>query len=115
MLEVTPTLSQKATPLDIAWTEGDPISMSFRVKDTDWTGMSYTAQVKHEPEASAPVVATLTIAATLDAGDTVFTITATAAEAADCHAGDRLYWDMQEVGGITRFGGRCFVGPQVTA
>lgn len=106
------TISQDADIVDLVWVEGDPISLAFTVADVDWSG-SYSAQVRASTDADAPLLFSLTVAATYSAPDTAFTLTATAAAAAACTAG-RYVWDMQQVNGVTRLRGVVRVEPQVT-
>lgn len=104
------TLSQDAQALDLAWVEGDPISLAFSVADVDWSG-TYTAQVRRSA-ASDEVLLALTVTATFNTPDTDFTITASAA--ANTVPAGTLAWDMQQTGGVTRLSGAVRVRPQVT-
>lgn len=113
-MHIAPLLTQEATPLDLGWTEGDPISLSFTAVGVDWSAGSYVAEVKAAQDASADALLTLTVTAELaeNGEDTIFTLTAD--DSSGAPHGARLYWDLQEVDGVTRFSGRCHVGPQVT-
>lgn len=104
------TISQAKEPIDFVITEGDPISLTFIVGDTDWSG-TYLSQVR--TSADAPTVAlTLTVSATLSDGDTHFAFTATAA--ANTLTAGRYAWDCQQVGSVHRMGGTLFVEQAVT-
>lgn len=102
-------VSQDATELDLAWVEGDPLSLAFTVTDVDWSG-TYTAQVRATP-ASAVLLA-LTVTATYSAPDTAFTLTATAV--ANTVPAGRFVWDLQQTGGVTRLAGEVRVRAEVT-
>jgi hypothetical protein len=107
--------------IDLEWTEGDPITLTFEAYELDddgvtevaldWSG-NYTCQVRPDP-ASSVVSITLTVAATFNTPVTLFELTASAANSALVPAGEYV-WDCQETGGVTRFGGRAIVQPQVT-
>lgn len=106
---MTVTLSQDAEALDLAWVEGDPLSLAFSVADVNWSG-TYTAQVRSSPSGS--LLLTLTVTATFDTPDTDFTLTATAA--ANTVPAGSWWWDLQQVGGVTRLSGVVKVRAQVT-
>lgn len=93
--------------------QGDPISLTFTVADVDWSG-SYTAQVRKRQNPTAELLGTLTVSASYTAGvGTTFVLSMTAILSNDIPAGS-WYWDMQQVGGVTRLRGVAHVVAQVT-
>jgi hypothetical protein len=106
-------ISQDASELGLEWVEGDPISLSFTVKDVDWSG-TYEAQVRRKQNPTSELLGTLTVTATYTAGvGTLFTLTMSAIDSGLIPAGN-FWWDMQEVGGVTRLRGPVHVVSQVT-
>lgn len=110
----TPVISQLSSSLDLEWTEGDPISLTWIVKGVDWSG-TYESQVRRDYRTSSPVLLTLTVSATFDGVDTTFVVTASEVNSLLLTSSTAGYvWDMQEVDGPTRFTGKVTVAPQVT-
>jgi hypothetical protein len=107
---MTVTISQDAEVVDLAWVEGDPLSLAFTVAAVDWSG-TYTAKVKQYASDTAALL-TLTVTATYSAPDTAFTMTATAA--ANTVPAGGFVWDLQQTGGVTRLRGKVRVEAQVT-
>jgi hypothetical protein len=105
-------LSQDAEQLNLEWVEADPVSLAFRVAAADWSG-TYTAQIRARHKAVGELIGTLTVTAVLDGADTLFTLTLTEAESGEIVSG-QYYWDMQQVGGVTRLAGYVSVKQQVT-
>lgn len=106
--------------IDLEWTEGDPISLAFDVYQLDddgvtevaldWSG-TYTCQVR--TDYGGTLILTLTVQALFVTPVTSFELTASAANSALVPAGEYVF-DCQETDGVTRFGGRVIVQPQVT-
>lgn len=106
-------ISQDAQELGLEWVQGDPISLSFVVKDEDWSG-SYVAHVRKVQKPTAELLGVLTVTATYAVGvGTTFVLTMSAVNSLLIPAGN-FYWDMQQVGGVTRFRGPVHVVDQVT-
>lgn len=107
-------ISQAAQQLpSLRWTEGDPVSLSFRV-NTNWSG-SYISQIRKEHKKSGTLVGSLTVTATWDAlaGETTFTLSMTEIASLLIPTGN-YFTDIQVVGGITRLWACVIVDPQVT-
>ena len=97
-------LSQDAIDLELGWYKGDPVSLSFKVLDVDWSG-TYTAGV-YKDATAATLLQALTVSATYSAvtGDTTFTLTMSDADS-DNVAGGLWYWKCRQQNGLTRFAG----------
>lgn len=106
---MTVTISQDVTALDLAWREGDPLSLAWTVAAVDWSG-TYTAHVKLSP--GSTLLLALTITATFNTPDTDFTATATAA--ANTVPYGSYVWDLKQTGGVTRLGGGVRISARVT-
>jgi hypothetical protein len=112
-----PELSQDAAALNLRWRANDAVSLSWRVRNVDWTG-TYRAEVRDKPSRAGALLGTFVVVTAFDAtptpeaplGKTTFTITM--ADASDVK-GD-AWWDLQEDGGRTKLAGRVFVTPDVT-
>ena len=104
------TISQDAEVVDLAWVQGDPLSLAFTVPGVDWSG-TYTAHVRATPGA-VDLLLGLTVTATFNTPDTDFTMTATAA--ANTVPAGSFSWDLQQTGGVTRISGAVKVRGQVT-
>lgn len=100
--------------LDIIWSQGDPIIASFTVPDVVglW-GTSFQAQIREKASPAAPLLGTIVVAAEEQGADLAFTFNMAAADSAAIPAG-WYFWDMQEVGGVTRLGGRARAKATVT-
>lgn len=105
-------ISQDASELGLRWVQGDVVGLQFTVEDNDWSG-SYTAQIRRSRNASAQLLGTLTVTATLNGTDTDFTLAMSALNSAAIPHGT-YYWDLQQTGGVTRLWGSVEVKPQVT-
>jgi hypothetical protein len=106
-------ISQDAKELGLEWVQGDPISLHFIVETVDWTG-TYIAQVRRRQNPTSELFGTLVVTATFTAGvGTAFTLSMSTGNSAHVPAGD-LYWDLQQVGGVTRLRGIAHVVAQVT-
>lgn len=106
-------ISQDAQELGIEWVEADPISLAFTISTVDWSG-SYIAQVRRRQNPNAELLGTLIVTATYTAGvGTAFTLTMSENDSALIPAGS-FWWDMQEVGGVTRLRGPVHVVSHVT-
>lgn len=104
-------IDASAAQLDLRMTEGDTIRFNFLVPGVaDWAGSSFLCQVRTDYD-SIDVIATLSVTATASGADVIILISSAAVPA--LVAGSYV-WDMQEVGGITRFGGLFFVERQVS-
>lgn len=107
------TISQSSATLNLEWVEADPVSLAFAVAGVNWAG-TYTAQVRSARSATATLMGTLTVTATFDGTNTNFTLSMSQANSALIPSGT-YYWDLQQVGGVTRLGGVVKVDLQVTA
>lgn len=111
------SISQAAAALGtFAWTEGDPVSLSWRV-DVDWSG-SYQSQIRKTRKPTALLIGTFEVTAVWDpdagvAGETTFTMVIALADSALIKKG-KYVCDIQQVAGVTRVWGVVLVGPQVT-
>lgn len=103
-----PELSQDAIDLTLKWYKGDPVSLSWRVLDTDWSG-TYTGAVYTDNTASTQLAA-FTVTATYDAGQERTTFTVTMSDAASDNVGAGLwFYKVRETAGLTRFAGAVIV------
>lgn len=110
---MTAVISQDACELNLRWVAADPVSLSFIVRDVDWSG-SYTAQVRKRQNPTSDLLGTLTVSATYLAGTgTTFVLSMSQALSTAIPAGS-WYWDLQQVAGVTRFRGSVEVVQQVT-
>lgn len=105
------TLSQDAIQINLEWIAGDPVTLSFVVAGTDWSG-TYTSHIRNRRNPSSTLIAELTVTATFDGTDTEFMLSL--ANSTQIPEGT-YYWDCQAVGGKTFFSGSVNVKPQVTA
>jgi hypothetical protein len=96
----TATISQAAERVNLAWTEGDPVSLTATVTDgAGWAGT-------YDIESETTEIAALTATVVADGADAVLTITSAGA----CLlAAGSYYWRLQQVGGVTRLRGRVVV------
>lgn len=107
-------ISQAAQQIGpFAWTEGDPVSLSWQVA-ADWSG-DYTAQIRKTHTPTGTLIGEFTVTADFDPGTgrTTFVQAITEADSQPIKAGS-YFTDIQEVGGPTRVWGKVTVGPQVT-
>ena len=114
-----PVISQDAYDLHLAWVQGDPINLGFRVKNVDWSG-AYTSHVKNRTTDVTPLL-TFIVTATYVVGPefpyTEFVLSASAVDSAAVGGTETrppYKWDLQQAGGRTRFAGECKVRSQVT-
>jgi hypothetical protein len=112
-------VSQAAAKIGtIKWTEGDPISLQWRV-NVDWSG-TYICQIRASRKPTATLLGTLTILAEWDTLayplETLFTMTMSEAnsELIPASGTKKYYLDMQELGGVTRIWADVVVEPQVS-
>jgi hypothetical protein len=104
-------IDASAAQLDLRMTEGDSIAFNFLVPGVpEWGGVTFNCQVRDTHESETPI-ATLTVVATTEG--TGCDIMITSVPVAELVNG-KYVWDMQEAGGITRFGGLFHVEKQVT-
>lgn len=103
-------LSQVAQSLDLQWTANDPVSLSFVVQGADWSG-TYLAQVRLGPDRSSGLLATLSVSAVYAAPNTTFVLTLANSSGVPLSGG---FWDLQQVGGVTRLAGKVFVVKDVS-
>lgn len=108
-----PTLSQDANTLNLEWVAGDAVSLAFTASFVNWAG-TYLAQVRADQNSSSTLLGTLTVTATYNGSGTDFTLTMSSVDSALIPAG-LYYWDMQQVGGVTRLKGTVTVDYQVSA
>ena len=103
-----PELSQDAIDLTLKWYAGDPVSLSWKVLDVDWSG-TYTGAVYTDNTASTQLAA-LTISATYSSGtgDTTFTVTMSDAVSDSVPAG-LWFYKIRQTAGLTRFAGAAVV------
>lgn len=108
-----PTLSQAANTLDLEWVEGDAVALAFTATSVNWSG-TYLAQIRTSRNPTSTLMGALTVVATFDGTNTLFTLSMSQANSALIPAGV-YYWDLQQVGGTTRLQGAVTVDYQVTA
>lgn len=110
---MTAIISQDAVELDLEWVAADPVTLSFIVKDVDWSG-SYIAEIRRRQNPTAELLGTLTVSAVYTVGvGTAFTLTMSKVNSELVPAGSWA-WDMEQVGGVTRLRGTVHVVQQVT-
>lgn len=109
-----PVIDVSAGKLDLSWSQGDPVSIEFTVPDMagEW-GTTLQAQVRGGNSSSSTLLGSFTVAAVVAGADVEITLTMTSAESSGVPTG-RYWWDMQEVAGVTRLGGRVHVKGSVT-
>lgn len=98
-------VSQDAIDIGLKWFPNDPVNLSFRVADVDWSG-SYTAVVRQNSDVSSSIVCTFSVTAVYDNVNlyTTFTfITATQVPSG------LYWWSCKQNGGLTRFSGQVIV------
>ena len=105
--------------IDLEHTEGDPVSFAFNLANDDgsaldWSGTYLPIQARHKASADSAVQFTATVTATVDGDETAFTFINTDLDESAAFVAGEYVWDCQLDGGVTRFGGRWFVMPQVT-
>jgi hypothetical protein len=102
---MTVFVSQDAIDIALKWYPNDPVNLSLRVNDVDWSG-TYTATVRATSDTSSAVVATLTTTAVYDSVNkyTTFTFTTSTQIPAGLY-----YWACKQSGGVTRFAGEVYV------
>ena len=98
-------VSQDAIALGLQWYPGDPVSLEWRVADTDWSG-SYVAKLRKYEAPDSTEVATFTVSAVYDAVNLWTTFTVTLATAV---AEGQYWWSCKATGGVTRFSGLVIV------
>lgn len=98
-------VSQDAISLGLQWYPGDPVSLSWRVADVNWSG-TYVAKLRENQNPTSAEILTFTVTAVYDAVElwTTFTVTTNTAVA----AGD-YWWSCKLQGGVTRFSGMVVV------
>lgn len=113
---MTADISQAAAEIGtFIWTEGDPISLSWRV-DADWSG-NYICQVRKTRKVTGLLLGTFTVTAVYNQapylGETVFTMTMSEHDSKLIPAG-KYFTDLQVINGVTRIWGGVRVDPQVS-
>lgn len=109
------TIDASAAELDLVMTEGDLIRFNFLVKGEVWGGITFICHVKRHQSATEDPIAELTVTATTEGDDTDILIESDPVPGL-LATRSMYFWDMQESGGgVTRFGGRFLVKPQVSA
>lgn len=101
---MTPTLSQVAESLDLAWSAGDPVVLTVTIAGgADWAADTY------DVESSNATIALMTAVAVIsNTVDAVLTLTLPTVSSALLPAG--VYdWRLQTVGGPTKLAGRVHV------
>jgi hypothetical protein len=98
-------VSQDAVALGLEWYPGDPVSLTWRVADVNWSG-TYTAKLRKYESPDSEELATFTVTATYDPGQewTTFLVTL----ATSISAG-QYWWSCKQTGGVTRFSGLVIV------
>lgn len=112
-------ISQAAAKIGtLYWTEGDPISLQWRI-NVDWSG-TYICQIRSTRKPTGTLLGTLIVLAEWDTMDwpdeTLFTFSMTEAlsELIPASGTKKYYMDMQELGGVTRVWADIVVEPQVS-
>lgn len=120
-MATTGVVEQQPIRVDLSWHQGDPISLQFLVEVLNWDG-AYQLQVRRGQDKTATLLATLDCHGDYNAAHsfggysgpgTLFTIAGDAGKSAGVPSGE-WYYDAQQVGGVTRFGGRVRVTAEVT-
>lgn len=106
-------VSQAPEELDLEWTEFDPFSMQWIARGVDWHG-TYKAQVRTQGSLDGTVICPLDVTAEYVAPDTVF-VAALDLETSRTVATGNYFWSVLDTEGPTRFAGKAFVRPSVTA
>lgn len=110
-----PTVRTSSQLVRFDWIEADQVSRFVLVRDgvaKGWLG-SYKAELRTEPNSSAPLVATFTVQADPEGPDVRLMFGLDPAASASVPAGT-YYWDAQQIGGPTRLQGTATVAAQVT-
>lgn len=111
-MSARPVIDASASELDLAMTEGDLIRFNFLVPgEGSWEDATFLCQVKAEKKGSADVIATLNASVTDEDGNADFLIESSPVAAL---VEGTYWWDVQEVGGVTRFIGKFIVTGQVS-
>lgn len=95
-------ISQSNFDLGLNWYKGDPVSLSWIVKNINWSG-TYTGAI-YKDETATALLATATVTATYSAPNTTFVFTLSDA-ASDAVPAGLWYYKVREVAGLTRFAG----------
>ena len=103
-----PQLSQAPFDLELRWYAGDPVSLSFKVLDVNWSG-TYTGAVYKEASC-ATLLASFTVTASFDSpsGDTTFTLVMSDLTSDSVPAGF-WFFKVRENAGLTKFSGSVVV------
>ena len=113
-MAIRPEIDASAADLDLRMTEGDPIAFNFLVLDAaSWAGATWACEVRASRSVSGTLLTSLAVTAVVESV-TNLDVHITAAADPDLVATGSYWWDMQEVGGMTRFSGQFFVMPQVS-
>jgi hypothetical protein len=113
-MAIRPEIDASAADLDLRMTEGDTIAFNFLVLNAGtWAGATWACEVRDIRSVTGTLLASLAVTATLENVDDL-DVLITHAPVPELVASSAYWWDMQEVGGMTRFSGRFFVMPQVT-
>lgn len=107
-----PEISQDAQELNLRWRAHDPVDLSWKVKNADWSG-TYRAEVRNAPNRAGQLLGTFVVTATYDAPSAMTQFRLQMADSSQVK-GD-AWWDLQQASGPTRLAGRVFVVPDVTA
>lgn len=110
---MTAVISQDACELNLRWVAGDPISLSFIVKDIDWSGV-YTAQIRRRQNPTSELLGSLTVSATYLAGTGTTFVLSMLKALSELVPSGTWFWDLQQSAGVTRLRGQVEVVPQVT-
>ena len=98
-------VSQEAVDLGLQWYPGDPVSLTWRVADVNWSG-TYVAKLRANADTNSTEIATFTVTATYDPGQEWTTFVVTLATSV---AQGPYYWSCKQTGGVTRFAGDVYV------
>ncbi len=119
-----PGLTQAVATINLVWVEDDPVSLSFIVHDHADEAGTYTSQIRraYGTASTNPVLATPTVTAVacdpdgtpnVSGTDCLYTFTLNDSTMLP-HSRKGYVYDIQQVGGVTRYGGAITVLGQVT-
>jgi len=101
------TLECEWCPVDLSMFQGGPFDESVTAPGVQWPG-TYTSEVRAKKDETTPLLATMSVSATVVATDTVFTINMTREESEKLPAGT-YFWDARDDAGTVRLSGKVVI------
>jgi hypothetical protein len=109
----TPMVTQEPLELDVSWVEHDAVNLGWTIEGANWEG-TYTCQIRTERSETSTLLGSPTITAVNNLEDTDFSMVLPVGASATIDKGT-YYYDIVEVGNVTRFQGKVVVLPGVVA